>query len=312
MIEEPTAETFAEFEENRRIIASRLNSLPGSEGVFNPNSTDVLIPAFIAAYSGRSVDDVRLTPFQRIPIPNWRVDYTGLSRIKSLSEVFSSITINHAYNSSLNLGNFTSNLAYNDPDFIGLSNGFSDFGVGSLLNTGSGVDTTALSVFNFAQVTLREQFAPLIGINFTTKSRIRARAEVRRERNLTLTLTNSIVTEARRNDFSFELGYTKSNFKIPFRIQGRTIRLKNDITFDARVTVSDNRTIQRRVDSDEDDITTQGNLNVQIRPQINYLVNSKLNIQFFFERTINEPKVTTSFRRTTTTIGFQVRFSLAE
>ncbi|MEM7549016.1 MAG: cell surface protein SprA [Bacteroidota bacterium] len=310
---ESSSETFEIFEENRRIIADRLNAQPGSENVFNVNSTDVLIPAFISAYSGRSVDDIELTAFQRIPIPNWRIDYTGLSRIKGLNDIFSSITINHAYSSTLNLGNFNSNLPYNDADFIDLSNDFSDFRAGDQLNiVGDGLDTTALSVFNFSQITLREQFAPFIGINVTTKSRLRARAEYRRERNLTLTLTNSIVTEARRNDVSLEIGYTKANFRIPFRIQGRTVRLKNDLTFDARLTISDNRTLQRRVDSEEDDIITQGNLNFQLRPQISYLVNSKLNVQFYFERTINEPRVTTSFRRTTSAFGFQVRFSLAE
>ena len=87
--------TFLSFVENRETIRSRLNSL-NSSGEYGLNSQDVLIPAFISAYSGSNASTFSLKPFPKIPIPNWRVDFSGLSKIKSLSEIFSTITLTHS------------------------------------------------------------------------------------------------------------------------------------------------------------------------------------------------------------------------
>ncbi|MEJ7677327.1 MAG: hypothetical protein WKG06_05520 [Segetibacter sp.] len=62
---------------------------------YNRYAQDVLIPAFIAAYSGQDPKNVGLikqtnptiksNPFSSIkPKPNWRVTYTGLTRIPAL------------------------------------------------------------------------------------------------------------------------------------------------------------------------------------------------------------------------------------
>ena len=114
----------------------------------------------------------------------------------------------------------------------------------------------------------------------------------------------------RSSDFSIDFGYTKSEWKIPFRIQGRTVSLKNDITFRINFTIRDTETIQRKIDDEA--TVTQGNLNLQLRPTISYIINERLNIQAFFERTINEPRVSNSFKRASTAAGVQVRFSLSQ
>jgi cell surface protein SprA len=111
-------------------------------------------------------------------------------------------------------------------------------------------------------------------------------------------------------DVSLELGFTKNNMKLPFKSEGRLIVLKNDVTFRMHVTMSDTRTIQRKIG--ELNTVTNGNINFQLRPNINYVVNQKLNVQLYFERTINEPQVSNSYRRATTRFGAQVRFSLAQ
>ena len=96
----------------------------------------------------------------------------------------------------------------------------------------------------------------------------------------------------------------------PFKSQGRTIVLKNDVTFRCNLTVTDSKTIQRKID--ELNTTTSGNLNFQLRPNVSYIVNQKLSIQLYYERTVNDPAVSNSFRRATTRFGGQVRFSLAQ
>jgi cell surface protein SprA len=98
--------------------------------------------------------------------------------------------------------------------------------------------------------------------------------------------------------------------KLPFKSQGRTIVLKNDVTFRMNVSISDNKTIQRKID--DLSTITNGNINFQLRPNVSYVVNQKLTVQGYFERTVNEPLVTNSYPRSTTRFGIQVRFSLAQ
>jgi cell surface protein SprA len=109
-----TSPTFEQFKDNRRIVAARLGALnPSSEGIndttnypvgYGPGSQDVLIPAFIAAYTGQSATSVGLSAFPSIPIPNWRFTYTGLSKIEFLKKYFKQVNIGHAYRSTYAVG----------------------------------------------------------------------------------------------------------------------------------------------------------------------------------------------------------------
>jgi len=297
--------SFSNFEAYRETIQTRLRQVNPS-GEYGSNSQDVLIPAFIAAYSDKSPEDVSLNPFPKTPLPNWRVDYAGLSKIPLFAEVFSSINLTHSYSSTYSVGNFSNPLSYNNVEDLELTKGLASYPLATQTNE----DGLLVSLFTITDVTIAERFAPLVGINLRTKSRLTTRIEFRKERNLALQLSNSQVTEMRSNDFSIDFGYTKSNWKIPFRIQGRTVSLKNDITFRVNFTIRDTESFQRRIE--EDATVTQGNINFQLRPTISYIVNEKLNVQAFFERTINEPRVSNSFRRASTAAGIQVRFSLSQ
>ncbi len=76
------------------------------------NSQDVLIPAFLAAYSDQDANEANLSPFPKIPVPNWRMDYTGLSKIPAIAKVFSSFTLSHGYRSLYSVNNYTNSLEY--------------------------------------------------------------------------------------------------------------------------------------------------------------------------------------------------------
>ena len=110
--------------------------------------------------------------------------------------------------------------------------------------------------------------------------------------------------------WSFEVGYTKNNLKLPIKDQGRVITLKNDVTFRMNMSVTNNRTIQRKIE--EVNTVTNGNINFQLRPNVSYVVNQKLNIQLYFERNVNEPLVTNSYKRSTTRFGTKIQFNLAQ
>ena len=90
----------------------------------------------------------------------------------------------------------------------------------------------------------------------------------------------------------------------------RTVALENDLTFRLDFNVKDSKIIQRKID--EVNTITNGNISYQFRPNISYVLNQRLNIKFYFERSINQPRVSNSFRRSSTSFGTQVRFSLAQ
>jgi cell surface protein SprA len=86
--------------------------------------------------------------------------------------------------------------------------------------------------------------------------------------------------------------------------------LKNDLQFRMDTRVVDTRTIQRKIE--EQSTVTNGNLSIQIRPTVSYLINQNLNLTFYFDRTINDPRITTAFKRASTAFGGQLRFNLSQ
>ena len=55
---------------------------------FGKNNQAVLLPSFLAAYSGSSASGVSLDAFRNIPIPNWTIKYSGLMRFKFFKDKF--------------------------------------------------------------------------------------------------------------------------------------------------------------------------------------------------------------------------------
>ncbi len=308
---ENVSESFSNFEGYRSTISSRLTAAnPVDSGVYDLNSQDVLIPSFLAAYTGKSPGDVSLNPFPKIPLPNWRIDYTGLTNlIPALTDVFQSVSISHGYSSAYDVSSFTNALAYNSDDLLNLRNPIEDYNPATAteVNPENGL---FVPTYIIQQVTIIERFNPLIGFNVRTKNRLTGRFEYRTERNLALNLSNAQITELNSKDFALELGFTKSKFKLPFKLRGREIVLDNDLTFRLTMAIKDTETIQRKID--EENTVTNGNLNFQLRPTVSYVLNEKLQIQLYYTRTVNDPRVTNSYKRTTTELGTQIRFNLAQ
>jgi cell surface protein SprA len=295
---------FTDFENNRAIIKSRLDSENPAAGEYSINGQDVLIPSFLAAYRGKDASDATLNPFPKTPLPNWRIEYRGLSRLKGLSELFSSINILHGYTSTYDASNFSNSLQYQQG--LELYNSLQRIPTADITND----DGLFIPIYVLNQVILTERFSPLIGVDLLTKDRLNIAVQYNKERSLGLNFSNSQVTEQRSNDFGIDIGYTKAGVKIPFKIGGQQKVLKNDVTFRLNTKVVDTRTVQRKIE--EESTITNGNLNIQIRPTVGYLINQNLSITFYFDRTINDPRVTTAYRRSSTSFGGQLRFNLSQ
>ncbi|MDH5380349.1 MAG: cell surface protein SprA, partial [Cyclobacteriaceae bacterium] len=298
---------FEQFINNLDIIQGKLGAVTGYN--FESRTQDVLIPAFIAAYSGQEAKTQSLSPFPALPFPNWRIDYNGLSKLPGLKEVFQSISIKHSYKSTFSIMNFTNSLEYGVNDGISLDFNVEDYNrdyFASIQNESGEI----IPIYIISQVMITEQFAPLIGINFKTNKRLGVNFDYKKKRDIGLNLSNTQVTEVNNTDFAFEIEYTKDKFKLPWKFQGATLVLENDVQFRLNFNIRNTETIQRKID--EGSTITNGNLNFQLRPTISYVVSEKLFLSFYFDRTINEPKLSSTYARSTTRFGVQVRFSLAQ
>ncbi|MFD2571633.1 cell surface protein SprA [Spirosoma soli] len=297
---------FDSLESYRTFFAQKLNDQAKGEnrlGTYDKNAQDVLIPSFFAAYSGQKKEKAQFSPFYNFPLPNWRIDYDGLAGLDFIKKQFSAFTVTHSYVSNYSVGNFTSNLDYTAA-YVNLA--VQGYPMANAVNQLG----QFVPVFAMSTITMSEKFAPMIGVQFQTKSRISGRLEYNQSRDVALSLSNAQVAELTNKDLTASVGLTRQNVRIPFRINGAYKKLKNDLTISCNLTLRDTRSIQRKLDAEY--IITAGNVNFQFRPQVSYIVNRRLNFNFYFDRTFNDPLVSNSFRRATTAGGVQVKFNLAE
>mgnify|MGYP002631927652 FL=1 len=215
------SQLFTDFENFRSIIKQRLDQQATAPGEYPINGQDVLIPSFLAAYQGKDAKTTNLNPFPKTPLPNWRIDYRGLSRLKGLSELFSSINLTHAYSSTYDVSNFSNSLKYQEG--LELFNTLQQMQRPNLTN----LEGQFIPIYILNQVVLTERFAPLIGLDLLTKQRMNIAINYNRERNLGLNFSNSQITEQASSDFGLTLSYTKAGVKIPFKISGQQKILKN-------------------------------------------------------------------------------------
>ncbi|MDX2189628.1 MAG: cell surface protein SprA [Bacteroidota bacterium] len=312
---EPTNSDFSssaynQYINNQTIIAQRLNEtnpfLEANNLKYDTKNQDVKVISFIAAYSGKDPMQQTLSSFPRIPLPGWRVDYGGIpSLIPSIKRILPSISITHAYNSSYS-ANYRSSPQYQDPTILSADK----FNTGYFPYLQNESTTGAVMPIDvITSATIIDKFAPLLGINIRTKSNMSFRIDYSTDRNVTWQAANTQITEIRNNSFNVSYGYTKANLRLPFLFRGREIILKNDVQF--RVDFSRRESINiQRVENLPAKPTT-GSVQWQLRPNISYQVNQRLNTMLYFEWTYFVPLVPTSFTRTTYAFGIQIRYSLS-
>ncbi|MBC7451548.1 MAG: cell surface protein SprA, partial [Cytophagales bacterium] len=294
--------TFEKFGQYRSVMLDRLGGGTG----YDQNSQDVLIPAFLAAYTGTNPNTSNLKGIPNIPLPNWRIDYSGLGQLAFLKKSFKSITMSHAYLSQYMVGSFSSSMLYNSSYIVPGTNFFTTPKMADSINASGQI----VPIYIISGVSIKEEFAPMIGINASTNNKITYRLLYSRTRTLNLSTSNAQITENITNSITVGLGFARSNVAIPkFLTNGKKVLLKNELNMNVNFTINDMVSYQRRFA--ENTTITAGNTNVQFKPTISYNLSQRVTLQFYFERTINSPKISSSFRRATTAFGIQLRFTLS-
>ena len=303
--EEPitnASNTFNLFQYNRATISRRLGQTnPNSAGVgvdgyadgYSKNSQNVIAPAFIAAYTGRDADHVSLTSFPSFPIPNWRITYNGLTKIDLLGRLFSSIDINHAYNSIYSISNFNSLVNYQEMN-------------GAV--SARDVNNDFLPSYQFSAISIAERFAPLVGFNAHLKNNMTVSFEYRKNRGLSLSLANGQLTLQKDGALVFGFGYRTNKFRFPFGLF-RQLKITNDLNFKFDFVVNDRKTIIYRTDVANAKISA-GSKNIAINPSIDYVLNKQFNVRVFYTNNVTKPYTSQTFDTAFSTFGFAIKFNL--
>jgi cell surface protein SprA len=319
------SETFKTFENNRIILSKRLGAQnPYSTAVgttpdgyaygYGKYAVDVLIPSFIAAYTGERAETVGLikqsdnrtksNPFKSIiPKPNWNLNYNGLSKIKGLDKIFTSFSVSHGYNGNLSMNGFTSALLYQD---------VSKFGYPSFYDT---VSKAFIPFFLVPNVSIQEQFSPLIGFDMAFTNQFQAKFEYAKSRTLSLSLYDYQLSEQRSTEFSIGAGYRKKGLPILRRLKLPKFlgggKMDNEIAFRLDYRVRDNVTANSKLDNDNN-FATGGSREITIRPTIDYYLNNRIGLKFYFDQTKIKPYISSSAPTTNTRAGLQIHISLSQ
>ncbi len=308
------------FNENRRIYASIMNELnpngfnnvyidpitgipvPGFYQGYGPLQGDVLVNAFLTTYRGTTPEKSKesVSPFSRIPLPNWDITYTGLKELKFLKKHFTLFTLKHGYSANTTISSFNSDIRY--------------FGGGDITNPIriDSVNNNFIPFYYIPQVSMSESYNPLIGIDFAMKNSLRFNFSIRSRRQVAMSLIDYMITENNSNDVSLGCGFRVKNFVIPFfkNANGRKIKLENDLNVDIQFTLGDNEIVNYRMGQNIENVVG-GAFRWMLSPKIDYKVNDKINLTVFYNHTFQEPKLSNSFPQTNISGGVKMNFSLA-
>lgn len=309
-------DVYRRFMANRPIVSERLGMAnPYTNGVRDPNdpeymkgytgfSQDVLIPSFIAAYTGRDAknipliqyeDNLRSNPFKYFfPLPNWKLTYTGLSNLEPFAQYLNSFTLNHQYTGRMSMNSFSNALFFND--MLGV--GFPSF-----------IDSNSNNYVPFFQVpnmTITEQFGPLGGFDAAFKNNMTIRVSFNKSRMVALSLVDYQVSETKSTSFELGFGYRVRGLVLPFSIFG-VRELKNDLNIKCDIGLRDDITTSTYL-AMNNRMATMGQRVLSIMPTIDYIINDQLQLQFYFDRKQSTPWVETSYPLSTTRAGLRLTF----
>ena len=299
--------TFDKFKENRLTVANRLAErfydgapIPRDENGYpigyGQTNQAVLIPAFLSAYTTGSADSGNLGAFRSFPLPNWNIKYTGFMKLDWFKKRFKRFSINHGYRAGYTINQFTTNLNY-DRD---LNNSPAD---AQLNQAGDFVNRTL-----FSNINLVEQFSPLIKVDFEMQNSLKVLAEVRKDRALSLSFDNNLMTEIQGNEYIIGLGYRLKDITFATSIGGKRTILKSDLNFKADLSLRQNETIVRYLDIDNNQ-TTSGQDIYGLRLTADYALSKNLTAIFYYDHSYATYAISTAFPQTTIRSGFTLRYN---
>jgi cell surface protein SprA len=297
-----SSSTFDNLRANRALVSQVLgstngNSNPLTSGYYSGYSgtqQEVVTGAFITAYSNRGINEKNVNPIKNTPLPNWSINYNGLTKFSFAKKYVKNFVIRHAYSSTVSVSGLQTNLNAT----------FDNNGDASALD----INNNFIAGRQLQNVTISERFSPLIGFDATWNIKgqgLITKFEIKRDRSATLSLNNNQVTEVMGNEIVIGTGYKFDKVKLPIdKIPASALNLRFDFSF------RDNLTVVRKIVENTNQATA-GQRVVSIKSSADYNVTQNLTVQLYYDQVINTPKIATSFPTGNMSTGIRLRFNLA-
>ena len=287
----------------------------------NQYSGDVMIPAFLNAYTSMGGNSLSLFPALSRLLPNWTVRYSGLGKLPWFRDHFKSVNINHSYKSIFAVGSYNSYSTYQE-----YMNGL------GFINDASTGNPSPSSMFNISQVSINEAFSPLLGMDVTFNNNMTLKGEYRQTRVLNLSMTSVQLNEALSKDWVIGMGYRINNFSL-FEGGARKLKVKTgagnkkdnrNASSNSQQMRGTNHDLNLRLDFSfrkqaaiVRDIATMtssassGNNALKLSFSADYTFSKLLTMSFYYDRQTNTPLLSSSSYPTTTQdFGLSIKFSL--
>ena len=321
---EALIQKFMGFESTREVISHRIGTgtnpkEPDYAYGYGRYQSDVLIPAFLSAYTGESPDAVNLDVFKVMPRPNWQVTYNGLQKLKWFSDWLAGLTLTHGYQGSVTVSSYNTDVDYFFEDPLSINN----------INP---LTQNYYSRFEIPSVVISEGFNPLIGVDVKTKNDITMAFNMANTRNLALNLIDFQLIESNTKQTTLGVGYSLHDVNIPFLTrqknrrttrqrsnssstggttpQGAPKKVKgNDLNFRFDYSLRDDVTINHILDQNQSE-PTRGTKTISIAPSVDYQVNNNLNLRLFVDYSQTQPKTSLGYPITRIQGGIRVRLEL--
>ena len=288
----------------------------------NQYSSDVMIPAFLQAYTSMGGNSLSVFPALSRMLPNWTIRYSGLGRLPWFNEHFKSVNINHSYKSVFAVGSYNSYSTFQE-----YMNGL---GFVSDATTGN---PSPSSMFNISQVSINESFSPLLGMDVTFNNNMTVKAEYRQTRVLNLSMTSVQLNEALSKDWVIGMGYRINNFDVfGWGAKASRSKSKGGNKNAANKNATTTKTVQNGTNHDLNlrldfsfrkqaaivrDIASMvssassGNNALKLSFSADYTFSKLLTMSFYYDRQTNTPLLSSSSYPTTTQdFGLSIKFSL--
>lgn len=266
---------------------------------YNLTSREVMVPAFLAAYSGKSADNIFTETFPSLSKikPNWRINFTGLSRIDFLKKYIKSFDISHAYSSTYTIGNYQTNLEWQEN--------------GDGLSFVRDAQNNFISRYLINGVTITEQFSPFLQFNITWPGNFSTRAEYKKGRILHLSLNNNQLIENYNDEWIIGLGYRFDKMDMILGKSNNQKKISSDLNLRADISLRENFSIIRKIQEQSNQMTA-GQKITTLKITADYVLSDRFNVQLFYDRQVNNPYISSSYPTYNTNVGVSFRFSLAQ
>ena len=211
-------------------------------------------------------------------------------RYKFFKDKFKRFSLQHAYKAAYTINSYRSNFKYTNP---------------ASTDTGGNFENKNI----IGNVNLTEQFSPLVRLDFEMKSSIKILAEMKKDRTMSLSFDNNLLTELKGVEYVIGLGYRIKDVRIKSRLaDNATGEIKSDVNIRSDVSFRNNKTIVRNLDYNNNQLAGGQNI-VSAKLTADYSFSKNLTTLFFFDYSFSKAVISTSFPLTSIRTGFTIRYN---